>query len=152
MRVRVGLFHPLVLRLSRIVLAAVMLFAAIPKLGDPPGFAQTIFAYGMLPMALVAPVALTLPWLEALTALGLVLGVARRSTAALILALMLAFMGGLGFNLAKGNPVDCGCFGASKVQKTRDQRLFDMKMALLRDLGLALLALHTLLAPERKPE
>lgn len=146
------LVHPLVLRVSRWVLAGVMLFAAVPKLADPPGFAQTIFAYGLLPMALVAPLALTLPWLEALAALGLVLGVARRSAAALILFLMVVFMGGLGFNLAKGNPVDCGCFGASKVQKTRDQRLFDMKMAMLRDLGLALLALHSLLAPERKPE
>lgn len=152
MNLRAFLVHPHVLRISRWLLGAVMLFAAVPKLADPPGFAQTIFAYGLLPMALVAPLALTLPWLEALTALGLVLGVARRSAAALILVLMLAFMGGLGFNLAKGNPVDCGCFGASKVQKTRDQRLFDMKMAMFRDLGLALLALHSLLAPERKPE
>ena len=146
------LVHPLVLRVSRWVLAAVMLFAAVPKLMDPPGFAQTIFAYGLLPMALVAPLALTLPWLEAITALGLVLGVARRSAAALILFMMVGFIGGLGFNLAKGNPVDCGCFGASKVQKTKDQRLFEMKLAMLRDLGLALLALHALLAPTRKPE
>jgi len=146
------LVHPLVLRLSRGALAVVMIWAAVSKLGDPPGFAQTIFAYGLLPMALIAPLALALPWLEALTALGLLLGVARRSAAALILALMLAFMGGLGFNLAKGNPVDCGCFGASKAQRTREQRLFDMKMAMLRDLGLALLALHTLLAPAGKPE
>jgi uncharacterized membrane protein YphA (DoxX/SURF4 family) len=146
------LAHPLLLRISRGVLAVVMLLAAVPKLMDPPGFAQAVFAYGLLPMALVAPLALTLPWLEALTALGLVLGVARRSAAALILFLMLVFMGGLGFNLAKGNPVDCGCFGASKVQRTRDQRLFDMKLALLRDLGLALLALHALLAPTRTPE
>jgi len=146
------LVHPLVLRISRIALAAVMLFAAVPKLVDPPGFAQTVFAYGLLPMALVAPLALTLPWLEVLTALGLVLGVARRSAAAWILVLMLVFIGALGLNLAKGNPVDCGCFGVSKVQKTKDQRLFDMKMAILRDLGLALLALHALLAPTRKPE
>lgn len=146
------LHHPLALRASRIVLAAVTLFAAVPKLVDPPGFAQTVFAYGLLPMALVAPLALTLPWLEALTALGLVLGVARRSAAAWILVLMLVFIGALGLNLAKGNPVDCGCFGASKVQRTRDQRLFDMKMAILRDLGLALLALHALRAPERKLE
>ena len=146
------LVHPLVLRVSRGVLAVVMITAAVSKLGDPPGFAQTIFAYGLLPMALVAPLALTLPWLEALTALGLVLGVARRSAAALILALMLAFMGGLGFNLVKGNPVDCGCFGASKVQKTREQRLFDMKMSMLRDLGLALLALQALLATGTKQE
>ena len=152
MKVRVWLVHPLVLRVSRIVLAAVMLMAAVPKLMDPPGFAQAVFAYGLLPMALVAPLALTLPWLEALTALGLVLGVARRGAAILILLLMLVFLGSLGFNLVKGNPVDCGCFGASQVQKTKEQRLFDMKLAMLRDVGLALLALHALLAPSRKPQ
>lgn len=146
------LAHPLVLRVSRIVLATVMLMAAIPKLMDPPGFAQAVYAYGLLPMALVAPLALTLPWLETLTALGLVLGVARRGAAILILLLMLVFLGGLGVNLTKGNPVDCGCFGASKVQKTREQRLFDMKLAMLRDVGLALLALHALLAPPREPQ
>ncbi|MBL0211341.1 MAG: DoxX family membrane protein [Holophagaceae bacterium] len=146
------LFHPLALRLSRGALAVVMLLAAVSKLADPPGFAQAIYAYDLVPMALVAPLALTLPWLETLTALGLVLGVARRSAALLILVMMLAFLGGLGFNLARGNPVDCGCFGASKVQKTKDQRLFDMKMAMLRDLGFALLALHALLAPGQKPE
>ncbi len=146
------LFHPWALRSSRWALGAVMLYAALSKLGDPPGFAQTIFAYGLLPMALVAPLALALPWLEALTALGLVLGVARRSAAAVILALMLAFTGGLAFNLMKGNPIDCGCFGAAKAQKTKDQRLFDMKAAMVRDLGLALLALHALLAREAEPK
>lgn len=129
-----------------------MLFAAVPKIIDPPGFAQSIFAYGLLPMAFVAPLALTLPWLEALTALGLVLGVARRSAAAVILSLLLIFIGGLGFNLARGNAVDCGCFGTSKVQRTKEQRLFDMKLALLRDLGLALLALQVLWASKRGPE
>jgi uncharacterized membrane protein YphA (DoxX/SURF4 family) len=120
-----------------------MIGAAIPKLADPPGFAQSIFAYRILPMAAVLPLALALPWLELLTALALVAGIARRNAAGLILAMMVAFTAGLGLNLARGNPVDCGCFGASKVQLTTQQRLFDMKMAILRDLGLALLALHS---------
>ncbi|MBL0311977.1 MAG: DoxX family membrane protein [Holophagaceae bacterium] len=144
--------HPLVLRVSCWLLGAVMLFAAIPKVIDPPGFAQSVFAYGLLPMALVAPLALALPWLEMLAALGLAFGVARRSAAAIVLLLMLVFIGGLGINLAKGNPVDCGCFGASMAQKTKEQRLFDMKMAVLRDLGLALLALHTLMASKKRQE
>ncbi len=146
------LFHPIVLRLSRWVLGVVMIGAAIPKIIDPPGFAQSIFAYGILPMALVSPVAMTLPWLELITALGLVFGIARRGAALLILGLMLMFMGGLSLNLFRHNPIDCGCFGASKIHKTQDQRLFDMKLALLRDLGLALLALHALAVRTRKPQ
>ena len=139
-----ALLHPWTLRLSRWLLAAVMIGAAIPKIVDPPGFAHSIFAYRLLPMAAVLPLALVLPWLELLTALGLVAGLARRTAGGLILALMLVFIGGLGLNLVRGNPVDCGCFGTSKVQRTKEQRLFDMKLAVLRDLGLALLALHAM--------
>ena len=151
MTARALLLHPWTLRVSRGLLAVVMLSAAIPKLVDPPGFAQSIFAYGLVPMAWAPPLALVLPWLEGLTALGLVMGIARRAAAALILGLMLLFIGALGINLVRGNPVDCGCFGAAspgKAPKTRDQRLDDMKLALLRDVGLALLALHALARPK----
>jgi uncharacterized membrane protein YphA (DoxX/SURF4 family) len=145
-----ALLHPWTLRISRWLLAAVMIGAAIPKLADPPGFAQGIFAYRILPMAAVLPLALMLPWLELLTALALALGLAQRSAAGLILAMMLAFSAGLGLNLARGNPVDCGCFGPSKVVKTKDQRLFDMKLAILRDLGLAVLAAHAIWGAGRR--
>lgn len=144
------LLHPWTLRLSRWLLAGVMLGAALPKLIDPPGFAQAIFAYRLLPMAAVAPLALLLPWLEVLTALALVAGVARRSAAALLLAMMVTFAAGLGVNLARGNPVDCGCFGASKVQRSAEDRLFDMKLAILRDVALALLAVHALWGTNRR--
>lgn len=147
---RAWLGHPWVLRLSRWGLAAVMLGAAIPKIMDPPGFAESIHAYRIVPMAWLGPVALTLPWLEAITALGLMAGLARRSAAVLILSLLAAFIGGLSLNLLRGNPVDCGCFGVSAVQKTREQRLLDMKLEILRDLGLALLALHAIAG--REPE
>lgn len=149
-RIQNFLFHPWTLRASRWLLAGVMLGAALPKLIDPPGFAQSIFAYRLLPMAAVAPLALLLPWLEVLAALALVAGVARRSAAALLLAMLLAFTAGLGVNLARGNPVDCGCFGASKVQRSTEQRLFDMKLAILRDLGLALLTVHALWGINRR--
>ncbi len=136
--------HPWARLVSAWLLAAVMLTAAVPKLIDPPGFAQSIFGYGLLPMALVAPLALVLPWVEGLSALGLLLAVTRRGAAAIILSLMLLFSGALAFNLARGNPVDCGCFGEGSTHRTRAQRLFDMQLALLRDAGLALLALHLL--------
>lgn len=152
MSLRAWLAHPWVLRISGWILAAVMLGAAIPKIMDPPGFAQSIHAYGIVPMAWVTPLALLLPWLEAITALGLLFGIARRSAAALILAMLLVFIFGLGLNLIRGNPVDCGCFGASKVQRTKEQRLFDMKLGILRDVGLALLALHAISARRTKTE
>lgn len=145
-RSRIGAFlaHPWTLRLGRWVLGAVMLGAALPKLADPPGFAQAIHAYGMLPLPWVGPLALALPWLEAFCGLALLAGPGRRGAAAWTLLLMGVFIAALGINLARGRPVDCGCFGAAHAVRSTAERLLDMKLAVLRDLGLAALALHAL--------
>ena len=143
--------RPWVLLACAWLLGGVMIGAAWPKIADPPEFMRSLYAYLLLPEPLLAPAALFLPWLEALAGLALILGPARRGAAALTLALMLVFLGALGINRVRGNPVDCGCFGASKVQKTRDERLRDMDWAMLRDLGLALLALNVLRGRRQEP-
>ena len=145
------LLHPWSGLFSAWLLGGFLIAAAIPKIGDPPAFAQNLFAYHLLPAALLSPVALTLPWLELWTGVGLLLPRMRRSAALLALGVMLVFLGALGSNLARGNALDCGCFGAAKTVRTRAQKLFDMKVAIARDLGLGLLALH-LLAVARRNE
>lgn len=136
--------HRWVLRGCAWLLGGVMAGASWAKIADPPGFMRSLYAYLLLPDALLAPLALFLPWLEALCGLALILGPARRGAAAITLALMVVFLGALGINRLRGNPVDCGCFGGSHAQKTRDERLRDMDLAMLRDVGLALLALNLL--------
>jgi uncharacterized membrane protein YphA (DoxX/SURF4 family) len=139
--------RPWLLLLCAWLLGAVMAGAAWSKIADPPGFMRSLYAYLLLPDALLAPLALFLPWLEALIGLALILGPGRRGAAALTLALMVVFLGALGINRFRGNPVDCGCFGGNghaSAQKTRDERLRDMDWAMLRDLGLALLAMNVL--------
>ncbi len=131
------------------LLGGVMAGAAGSKIADPPGFMRSLYAYLLLPEALLAPLALALPWLEALCGLALILGPARRGAAAITLALMVVFLGALGINRLRGNPVDCGCFGGSHAQRTREERLRDMDLAMLRDVGLALLAIN-LLRKERR--
>lgn len=137
---RATLQHPRTALAARLILGLVMAAAALPKLADPPAFAQAIHAYRLLPLAWVNPTALLLPWLELLLALALVGGFWLRAAALWTLGLMLAFTLALGLNLVRGNPVDCGCFGGG-APKSREARLVDMRWAILRDLGLALLAL-----------
>jgi hypothetical protein len=136
------------------ILGGVMAGAAWAKIADPPGFMRSLYAYLLLPDAWLAPLALVLPWLEALCGLALILGPGRRGAAVITLALMVVFLGALGINRLRGNPVDCGCFGTSgtHVQKTRDERLHDMDWAMLRDLGLALLAVNLLRGKKPAPE
>jgi hypothetical protein len=90
--------------------------------------------------------ALVLPWFEVVTAVALFLGISRRTAARVLGILLLAFIGALSINLARGRPVDCGCFGTAKVQRTDAERLTEMKWVILRDVGLLLLAGQILLA------
>lgn len=144
--------HPRASLAVRVVLGLVFVAAALPKLWDPPGFAKAIWAYNLVPAALLNPMALALPWLELLVGLALCLGVWVRAAAAWTATLLVAFGLALSINLARHHPVDCGCFGA-RAQRTEAERLADMRLDLLRDAGLLLLAAQVLwaLVPGRDP-
>jgi uncharacterized membrane protein YphA (DoxX/SURF4 family) len=132
------------------VLAAFFVVAGLAKIADPPGFAHEIHNYGLVPGPLVNAMALVLPWLEVITGVALFLGIARRSAARVLGILLIVFIAALSINLARGKPVDCGCFGVSTVQKTDADRLKEMKLVILRDIGLLLLAGQILHATRRE--
>ncbi len=131
------------------VLAAVFVVAAVGKIADPPGFAHEIHNYALLPGFAINTLALGLPWLELVCGLALFFGLARRSSARILGILLVVFVIALGINLARKRPVDCGCFGTSKVEKTTEQRLRDMKWAIARDFGFLLLVGQILGAARR---
>ena len=85
-----------------------------------------------------------------ITGVGLFLGIARRSAARILGILLIVFIVALSINLFRGKPVDCGCFGLSTVQKTDADRLKEMKLVILRDVGLLLLAGQILYATRRE--
>jgi uncharacterized membrane protein YphA (DoxX/SURF4 family) len=133
------LLHPKLTLAARILLGLVFIAAALPKIADPPGFAKAIWAYALFPPWSLNPLALLLPWLELFCGLALCLG---RWTPAAVLwtsALLLSFSLALAINLARHHPIDCGCFG-SAPHRSETERLVDMRWALLRDIGLLLLA------------
>ena len=138
--------HPWLTVRAQIALGAVFVAAALPKLADPPGFAEALWNYQLAPAWLVHPAALTLPWLELLCGLALCLGLWTRAAAAWITALLLVFLAALSINLARHHPVDCGCFRTQTVARSADERVADMRWAVLRDLGLLALAAQVLAA------
>jgi uncharacterized membrane protein YphA (DoxX/SURF4 family) len=130
----------------QIALGAVFVAAALPKIADPPAFAHMIYNYRLMPGALVNGLALVMPWIELVAGLLLILGVWRREAALVAALLLVVFLGAIGWNLARGHAVDCGCFDVRSAGKTPEQLLSDMKWVLLRDVGLLLLAAQVLLA------
>jgi len=107
------LLHPHVGLLMRLVVGAVFVYASADKIRHPDLFARSVLDYHFLPASLVVPFALVVPWAEAVSGLFLLLGWLRRGSAAVILALLAAFMVAISAALARDIDIACGCFHAT---------------------------------------
>ncbi|MBW1752315.1 MAG: DoxX family protein [Deltaproteobacteria bacterium] len=96
-------------RAVRFIIAGIFLWFGIAKLLNPQSFVVIIDAYGLIPENLLMPVAVCLPALEVIAAIGLIMD--ARGSLAIIAALLALFMAILGYGLWMGLDIDCGCFG-----------------------------------------
>lgn len=133
------LTHPWLTVRVQIALGAIFVLAAIPKIADPPSFAHMIYNYRILPAGLINITALLMPWVEIFAGVALILGIWRKPANAVITALLVVFIVAITFNLLRGNAIDCGCFDVSRVNRSVEERLADMKWDILRDLGMVLM-------------
>lgn len=140
-------FRRLAVLAGRILLGAVFIVAAGPKIADPPGFAHMIANYRLFPSPLVHPAALVLPWIEMLSGLFLVAGLFWRTAAKLVGAMLVVFILAIGTNLARDRAVQCGCFDVHAAEKTHAELLSEMRWVLARDA--ALLMVVVLILRER---
>ena len=139
MKLSNALTHPWLTIRVQIALGLFFVVAALPKLGDPPSFAHMIYNYRIIPGALVNLMALTMPWIELLAGLALILGIWKDAARTTIAALLLVFIVAISINLARNNAIDCGCFDVTAAGKTHDERIADMRFVVFRDLGMLLM-------------
>jgi uncharacterized membrane protein YphA (DoxX/SURF4 family) len=100
----------------RLGLAAVFGYAAWMKLREPwMLFAMSVDAYHVLPEWGAIAVARTLPWIELLLAVMLVTGIGKRISLAASSALLAVFFGLMVRSYARGEGIDCGCFGPGEA-------------------------------------
>jgi uncharacterized membrane protein YphA (DoxX/SURF4 family) len=105
-----------ILLLLRVAIGGVFAYAAWSKLRDPwTLFAISIDAYHVLPQWAVLVVARTLPWLELLLGVVLVIGVFRRISTLAASALLMLFFGLMVRAYVRGETIDCGCFGPGEA-------------------------------------
>jgi uncharacterized membrane protein YphA (DoxX/SURF4 family) len=134
----------------QIALGAIFVIAALPKIADPPSFAHMIYNYRLVPGSLINISALIMPWVEVLAGLALILGVWKSAARNVVAALLAIFIIAISINLGRDNAIDCGCFNVSDRGKTHEQRIFDMKVDVARDLGMLLLVAQLWYAGKRK--
>jgi uncharacterized membrane protein YphA (DoxX/SURF4 family) len=93
----------------RLILAVIFLWAGIVKILDPDSFAIILEAFDLLPYTWIMPVAVGLPVLEILAAIGLLFDV--RGSLPAVTGLLVLFLVILGYGIWLGLDIDCGCFG-----------------------------------------
>ena len=108
---RFDMAKPWISLLVRFGMAAILIFAAIPKLTHIDESIRAVRAYRLLPEAVVPLVGTMLPVVELLLAVVLLLGLFTRLAAFVWLIMMAAFVFGVAWAWAKGYQIDCGCFG-----------------------------------------
>ncbi len=97
--------------LCAVVLGAVFLAAAVPKLRRPKTFTLAVMEYRVLPSFFSRLFARMLPPIELLLGMLFLTGTAVRLAAVATLFLLSGFLIAVLVNLARGRQVDCNCFG-----------------------------------------
>jgi uncharacterized membrane protein YphA (DoxX/SURF4 family) len=140
-------FLPWIGLVSRLILGGVLLAAGLLKYQHLDKSQMAVRAYEMLPIALANLIGIILPFLEIAVGVLLIIGAAVRISAIVGGVLMGAFMIGIAQAWARGLSIDCGCFGGGgQVEPGTANYLPE----LLRDGGLALLAIYLFRYPQSK--
>lgn len=122
----------------RTLVALVYAAAAVGKMRHWAALHGVIANYRLLPNFLVAPVAYSLPPLEALLGATLLLGVFPPWPEVTAATLLVLFAVAMGINLLRGRRyIDCGCFQSS-LKQTLSWILVVRNAAMASLLGLAL--------------
>ena len=128
----------------RVALGIVFVWASFQKIIDPQRFADVVQAYRILPPSLVNPVALILPWVEAVCGLLLIVGYMTRGSALVVDGLMFIFIATFIINSFRGIDVSCGCFSLSLEVKNK------LWLYLVRDIAIFLVGMWVLLYEIKK--
>jgi uncharacterized membrane protein YphA (DoxX/SURF4 family) len=128
------LTHPWVVFTCQIAIGLALLVSGLAKIGDAATFARQIHYYRMVPFGLENLLAITLPWIELVTALAILSRARPRAGAVVGVGLMTLFVVVVGVAVARNLDIECGCFGTSDATRVGSAKL-------LENLGLLAMAI-----------
>jgi uncharacterized membrane protein YphA (DoxX/SURF4 family) len=119
--------------LCQAAVGLVFLVAALAKIGDGATFARQIHHFRLVPFGLENLLGITLPWIELVAALAILLRLEPRAGSVVVAGLMGLFVIVVGVAVARGLDIECGCFGTADASRVGTAKL-------LENLGLLALA------------
>lgn len=99
----------------RLVLAGAFLVAGYLKATDPIQFLFDVRSFHLLPDPYAALVAIGLPWLEILAALGILTKRLYLGSLAVLCGSLAVFIIAIAWSWHRGLDISCGCFGKSSA-------------------------------------
>ncbi len=112
-------------RAAQIAIGVIFAVASLSKIGDLPAFATQVHNFRLAPVWSENLVAMTLPWIELVAALALVLGMRARAGALVVTVLMAGFTAGVVIAMARGLDFECGCFGTADHTRVGSLKLVE---------------------------
>jgi len=95
------------------LLAGVLVWAGVMKTLNPAAYAESIIGFRLVPWPVAVLVALYLPWLELVVAMGLLVPRWREGALWIATGLFTGFALLWAVTWARGIDASCGCFGGS---------------------------------------
>jgi len=123
---------------ARWILGVVFISASFDKIIHPAEFSEAIYNYQILPDVIINLTAIILPWLELILGIMLIIGIWMPGVVVITNFILIAFMGSLIFNMARGLDIYCGCFSTSAIQSSIDIYI------VLRDASFLILSMYLL--------
>ena len=99
----------------RILVSLIFIVAGLLKLRDPLAFADGIAAFHVFPNLAINPLAMSLPYFEIFTGIGILRRGTRRAGALAACGLSVCFVVLFALALARGLDVTCACFGRWEI-------------------------------------
>lgn len=126
--------NTIVVLFARIVIALMFVIVGVGKISHPEEFAREISNYQILPLILINPMAIFLPWLEVITGMMILFGIQIRANAIIISAMLIVFTSAIIIAVAQGLNINCGCYSQIASQKVGIPKI-------LENIGLIILSL-----------
>lgn len=97
----------------RLYIGGLFVFASLYKINHAVEFAESLANYQLVPYWAVNFLAVTMPWLELVCGLLLLIGFRAKSVTVMIGVMMTMFTVALVINVIWETPIGCGCFSTS---------------------------------------
>jgi putative oxidoreductase len=97
--------------LFRIIIGGIFTVSGLSKIADPISFYSTLMGFRILPDSLLSFMAVSMPWLELLLGLAVLLGILYTTGALMLAAINTVFALAIVSVIARRIDIDCGCFG-----------------------------------------